>query len=92
MELKKLSDSFVEFIREKGKDYIKDSWLNNHSGAKDLEILTSKTINDLATGFQKNNNLTLNEEQLTEDLKTLHEGKGLELMDTFENQKKGGNV
>ncbi len=94
-ELKRLSDSFINFIKEKGKEYLKKSWIDSHPSSKGLDILTSKTINDLANGFKKeklNNSEYEKKEDLVQDLNTLHKNSELELMDTFENKKKGGDL
>ena len=98
-ELKRLSDDFIDFVVKEGKSHIKKSWIEAHPRAQGLGLLTSKTINDLAKGYiqylTKAKKLMTKEQKqiLIEDINTLHcNGKAkLELMDKFENGKKGGD-
>ena len=91
--LKQLSDNFLSFITNHGQKYLKESWVNGHPSANGLDLLTSKTINDLANGYIKSlGSKKPNAGDLINDIKTLHADGGLELMDKFENGKKGGEV
>lgn len=98
IELKRLSDGFIDFVTNQGKNHIKKSWLKDHPRAEGIALLTSKTINDLANGYKHylelNNKLLTNEQKnrLIKDLKVLHKRGRLELMDSFENGKKGGDL
>lgn len=92
-DLKQLSDDFLSFITNHGQKYLKESWVDGHPSANGLDLLTSKTINDLANGYIKSlGSKKPNAGDLINDIKTLHADCGLELMDKFENGKKGGEV
>ena len=98
--LKQMSDDFVNFVISEGIYCLKKSWRDSHPYANGLDILTSKTINDLANGFinyMKKHGIQYDDTQLLYDVKRLHTDRnnndgGLELMDAFENSKKGGDL
>lgn len=98
VELKRLSVDFIDYITAHGKENIKKSWIEGHPRSEGIDLLTSKTINDLANGylqFIKGNQRPISSHQksvLIEDLKKLHSNGRLELMDLFENGKKGADI
>ncbi len=99
--LKQMSDDFVGFVlSQEGVNCLKKTWRESHPYANGLDILTSKTINDLANGFIKyleSNSKSFNEDDILNDITKLHQDNngtdgGLELMDSIENSRKGGDL
>ena len=92
--LQALSDDFCTDITNFGRQHLanKDNkWLTTHNYAQGLDILNSKTINDLSTGYKDNpTRKVIKLQDIIDDIKLLHisgqpNKDGLELMDAIQN-------
>ena len=94
-KLQGLSSDFCNYINNYGQQYlqnVKNDWMIKHPYAYGLNILNSKTIKDLSTGYKNTNpclfpNIIIDINQLHVPLN--QKPIGFELMDSDENRKKG---